>query len=233
MKQCLIIEDEKASQDMLINKIKTYFPQINIKAIIDNAPEAINYISKHKLDLVFVDNHIKRGRGMDVINHFQNRNFAVIFSTAFSEYAVEALNNNASYYLLKPYSDDEFITAVEKSLERYIDNSKSITIGSNKENIPYKSIVYLKSEGAYTIFYLEGGKTIYTSKNIGYYEKHLPVWCFFRIHHSTIVNTSKIMEIEKDKGVSVILKNGTSLNVSNRKLKKFIEQINSKSVINN
>lgn len=233
MKQCLIIEDEKASQDALIHKIKTHFPNINIKAIIDNVPEAISYISKHKIDLVFVDNHIKRGRGMDVINHFKNRNFAVIFSTAFSEYAIEALNNNASYYLLKPYSDDEFITAVEKTLEGYTDNSKSIIIGNNKENIPYQSIVYLRSEGAYTIFYLEGGKTIYTSKNIGYYEKHLPLWCFFRIHHSTIVNTSKIIEIEKDKGVSVILKNGTSLSVSNRKLKKFIEQINSESVVKN
>lgn len=233
MKQCLIIEDEKASQDMLINKIKTHFPQINIKAIIDNAPEAISYISKHKLDLVFVDNHIKRGRGMDVINHFQNRNFAVIFSTAFSEYAVEALNNNASYYLLKPYSDNEFITAVEKTLESYTDFSKSIVIGSNKESILYQSIVYMKSEGAYTIFYLEGGKTIYTSKNIGYYEKHIPSWCFFRIHHSTIVNTSKIIDIIKNKGVSVLLKNGTSLSVSNRKSKKFIEQINSKSVTNN
>ena len=233
MKQCLIIEDEKASQDMLINKIKTHFPQINIKAIIDNAPEAISYISKHKLDLVFVDNHIKRGRGMDVINYFQNRNFAVIFSTAFSEYAVEALNNNASYYLLKPYSDNEFITAVEKTLESYTDFSKSIVIGSNKESILYQSIVYMKSEGAYTIFYLEGGKTIYTSKNIGYYEKHIPSWCFFRIHHSTIVNTSKIIDIIKNKGVSVLLKNGTSLSVSNRKSKKFIEQINSKSVTNN
>nr|WP_314866595.1 LytTR family DNA-binding domain-containing protein [uncultured Flavobacterium sp.] len=225
MIQCLIIEDEKASQDALIYKLKLHFPEISIQAVIDNAPNAISYLSEHKIDLVFVDNHIKQGRGMDVINHFKDRSFKVVFSTAFSGYAIEALNNNASYYLLKPYSDSEFITAVNKCIISPKETSKSIIIGSNKEIVLFKSILYLQSEGAYTIFHLEGGKTIYTSKNIGFYEKELPSKYFFRIHHSTIVNQSKIETIIKGKNTTVSLKNGTQLPISTRKLKNFITQI--------
>lgn len=231
--QCLIIEDEKASQDSLVKKLKKLFPRIHIQAIIDNAPDAISYLSNHKIDLVFVDNHIKRGKGMDVINNFKKRDFSVIFTTAFSEYAIEALNNGASYYLLKPYSDQELISAVTIFLDKYNDNSNSIIVGSGKEIIQLNSVLFLQSEGAYTIFYLEGGRNIFTSKNIGYYEKHLPSRVFFRIHHSTIVNISKIMEVQKDKNTAVILKNGTKLSVSARKVKRFIAQINSEIIINN
>jgi two-component system LytT family response regulator len=224
MIQCVIIEDEKASQDTLIRKLNFFYPNINIKAVIDNAPEAITYLSENKIDLVFVDNHIKQGRGMDVINHFQEKKFKVIFSTAFSEYAIEALNKNASYYLLKPYSDSEFKTAINKCITSLKETSKSITIGSNKEIIAFKTILYLQSEGAYTIFHLENGKTIYTSKNIGYYEKKLPSKFFFRIHHSTIVNQLKIEKIHRGINTMAILKNGIQLKISTRKQKDFLIQ---------
>ena len=226
MIQCVIIEDEKASQDALIRKLNVFYPNINITAVIDNAPGAITYLSENKIDLVFVDNHIKQGRGMDVINHFKEKKFKIIFSTAFSEYAIEALNNNASYYLLKPYSDDEFKLAVQKCVLSDKDTIKSITIGSNKEIVFFKSILHLQSEGAYTIFHLEGGKTIYTSKNIGYYEKLLPSKYFFRIHHSSIVNQSKIKTINKGLNAYALLKNGTQLQISTRKLKEFLQYFN-------
>ena len=227
MINCLIVEDEKASQVMLLEKIQKNFPEIAIKAIIDNVDETVQFLKKNKIDLIFLDNQIKGGSGLDILKHFENPNFSIIFCTAYSEYAVEALNNKATYYLLKPYSEKEFSIAVERFFQNYYANCNFIIIGNKREMIPHNDILYLESEGAYTFFYLINGKTIFTSKNIGYYQSKLPSKLFFRIHHSIIVNIEMIDQYKSGKNAQVILKEKKiTLPISIRKLKEFLSKMN-------
>jgi two-component system LytT family response regulator len=225
MIHCILIEDEKASQEILVEKLSVLFPDFKVDAIIDNIGDAENYLKTKKVDLVFLDNCIKGGNGIDLIKKMSNRDFEVIFTTAFSEFAIDALNNKASYYLLKPYGDNEFITAVENFLKNNLLRSNKILIDSQNGAIHLDVILYLQSEGSYTTFFIEGGKKIMTSKNIGFYEKKLPLNNFFRIHHSIIVNTDKIERVEVGKKNNIYLRNNKiMLPISTRKVSSFIDK---------
>jgi two-component system LytT family response regulator len=225
MIHCILIEDEKASQEILIKKLSIFYPEIKIDAVIDNIDEAENYLKTKKVDLVFLDNCIKGGNGIDLIKKITDRDFEIIFTTAFAEFAIDALNNKATYYLLKPYSDTEFSSALEIFIKNNSLKTGKILIGSHVGSINFNTIQYLKSEGSYTTFFIEGGKKILTSKNIGYYEKKLPLNSFFRIHHSIVVNTDKIDRLEIGKKNSLYLKNSkVVLPISIRKVSSFLEK---------
>lgn len=225
MIHCILIEDEKASQEILLKKLSLFYPEIIIDAIIDAIDEAENYLKTKKVDLVFLDNCIKGGNGIDLIKKFPNRDFEVIFTTAFAEYAIDALNNKATYYLLKPYGDTEFVNAVETFLKDNVLKANKILLDSHNGAIHLDIILYLQSEGSYTTFFIEGGKKILTSKNIGYYEKKLPSNSFFRIHHSIIVNTEKIERVEVGKQNNLYLRNSTIvLPISTRKVSSFLDK---------
>jgi two-component system, LytTR family, response regulator len=91
--------------------------------------------------------------------------------------------------------------------------------------LPVKEILYLISEGNYTSIFLENKQKIVSSRNLGDYETLLDNLHFFRIHHSTIINLSQIREYLKGEGGSVILSDGTELDVSKRKKKEFLDMI--------
>lgn len=225
MIHCILIEDEKASQEILIKKLSIFYPEIKIDAVIDNIDEAEIYLKTKKVDLVFLDNCIKGGNGIDLIKKFTNRDFEVIFTTAYAKFAVDALNNKATYYLLKPYGDKEFTNAIGAYLKENLLKINKILIDSHNGAVHLDIILYLQSEGSYTTFFIEGGKKILTSKNIGYYEKKLPTNNFFRIHHSIIVNTDKIEKVEIGKKNSLYLRNSkVVLPISIRKVSSFLDK---------
>lgn len=224
MINCLIIEDEIASQELLVSKINFHFPKLKIKGIIDNVSEAIQFLKNNKIDLVFLDNQIKEGRGLDIIKQFENPTFSVIYCTAFPEYAIDALNYNALYYLLKPYTTEEFKVAINKYFSKSnIKNNDYIILNHNstKYKIPFDEIYYIKSEGSYTTFYLSTNKEIVTSKNIGSYIDKIPTNLFYRIHHSSIININMIKSFHLGSNPYVVLLNDVELTISKRKLKDF------------
>jgi two-component system LytT family response regulator len=100
MIKCVIVEDELPAQALLADKLKRLFPEIAIMCMFDYMQEAVNYLSHNKVDLVFLDNRLKGGFGLDVIEQTGHLDFEVIFATAYSEYAVDALNKGAIFYLL-------------------------------------------------------------------------------------------------------------------------------------
>jgi two-component system LytT family response regulator len=118
MIKCVIVEDELTGQALLADKLKRLFPEITVKCIIDNKQEAVTYLNHNVVDIVFLDNRLKGGFGLDVIQQMEHPDFEVIFATAYSQYAVEALNNGAIFYLLKPFSDADFSEAVEKAIRK-------------------------------------------------------------------------------------------------------------------
>jgi two-component system LytT family response regulator len=227
MIKCVIVEDELTGQALLADKLKRLFPEITVKCIIDNKQEAVTYLNHNVVDIVFLDNRLKGGFGLDVIQQMEHPDFEVIFATAYSQYAVEALNNGAIFYLLKPFSDADFSEAVEKAIRKTNEKKNQLSIGVGTENIiKLDDIMYIESEGSYSVFTLLNKSTMMASKNLGYFENRLPTDTFFRIHHSFIVNIKHVIKVKNGPSPQLVLADGiTCLPVSQRKAKAVFEQL--------
>lgn len=221
MIKCIIVEDEIAGQLILKKKLQINFPEINVLCVVDNVNEAVLQIDNEKPDLVFMDVQIKGGTGFDVLERLEYLNFETIFITAYDNYAIEAINKNASYYLLKPLSNDEFIIGVEKILERIKQKNglPFILVPSKGIQIPLSldDVYFLESSGAYTNINSETEKFV-SSRNLGYYEKTLPPKQFIRTHHSFLVNIHKVEKIIKGRSGTLIMKNGVEIPISQRRI---------------
>ena len=110
--KAIIVEDEQISRDILRNYIGKYCPNVSLLGEASTIEEGYALIQKHELDLVFLDVEMPFGNAFDLLERVENRTFETVFVTAYDQYAMEALNSHASYYLLKPISIDELIKAV-------------------------------------------------------------------------------------------------------------------------
>lgn len=226
MIKCLIVEDEIAGQEMLLRKLKIHFPECDVIAVIDNKEDAIDYLLNNELDLVFLDVQIKGGTGLEVLESIKQPEFESIFITAYDKYAIEALNSNASYYLLKPIHDREFKKGMLAILDKIRTKNKKnavILIPDKGNQIPVQleDILYFESEGAYTSIYFKEEKLL-SSKNIGYYEKLLAENQFVRSHHSYLVNITKITRMIKGRSGVLIMSDGKEIPVAQRRLSEFL-----------
>jgi len=229
MIRCLIVEDEFAAQQMLLKKINTHYPEITVLGIVDNRSEAVAFIDRNEPDLVFLDVQIKGGTGLDVLQDCTRRDFEAVFVTAYDHYAIEALNENAAYYLLKPIRDADFQKGMSVILPRI--QQKEAAKDSGFILIPHKGmqqaiqiedIIYLESDGAYTSLATESGKYI-SSRNLGFYEKTLNPQLFIRSHHSYIVNISRIQSFKKGRSGLLVMKDGTEIPVAQRRMNDFLD----------
>lgn len=226
MIRCLIVEDEQAGQQILLRKLTNMYPECNVLAIIDNKNEAVEFINNNELDLVFLDVQIIGGTGLDVLQECNKRNFETIFITAYDNFAITALNENASYYMLKPIIDEEFKKGMTLVIDK-IRHSKSptkILIPNKGVYLPINlsDIYYFESDGAYT-YVVTAEDRVLSSKNIGYYEKTLPAESFKRPHHSYIVNIDKIHLFKKGRSGILIMQNEKEIPVSQRKMNDFLD----------
>ncbi|CAM1346260.1 LytR/AlgR family response regulator transcription factor [Tenacibaculum crassostreae] len=229
----IIVEDEAISIDILRNYIAKYCPNVELVGEASNIEEAQKLIDKNDLDLVFLDVEMPFGNAFDLLEKIENRTFEVVFVTAYDHYAIEALNNQATYYLLKPISIDELIKAVnlvaeikekESELESSVltpkiaANSSKITIPTQDgfEVINSKDILFCKADDNYTELYFETTKKL-VSKTLKYFEDVLNDGSFVRIHKSFLVNANEIVKYKKGKGGSVVLSNGKEIMVSSSK----------------
>ncbi|PSG91545.1 LytR/AlgR family response regulator transcription factor [Aurantibacter aestuarii] len=227
----ILVEDEKLSRDILSNYLQKYCPNINLVGQAENIKEGLKLIENNNLDLVFLDVEMPYGNAFDLLDQVENRSFETIFVTAYNNYAIDALNAHASYYLMKPIEIDELIKAVnyvesiklkENALQEKI--LVPITTGvQGKITIPQqdgfeiletKDIMFCKADDNYTEIYLNTNKKKVVSKTLKYFDEILADSGFARIHKSYLVNINEITKYVKGKGGSVILSNGKELSVS-------------------
>ena len=110
--KAIIVEDEQISREIIRNYLGKYCLNVQVLGEASNIEDAYKLIQKHELDLVFLDVEMPFGNAFDLLEKVENRTFETVFVTAYDQYAIDALNNHASYYLLKPISIDELIKAV-------------------------------------------------------------------------------------------------------------------------
>ena len=227
----ILVEDEQLSRDILSKYIAKYCPNINLLGQAENIQQGLDLIEAHDLDLVFLDVEMPYGNAFDLLDKVESRTFETVFVTAYNNYAIDALNAQASYYLMKPIEIDELIKAVdyvvevkekENALQEQILVPKLKTV-SGKITIPQqdgfevietKNILYCKADDNYTEIYLNTNKKKLVSKTLKYFDDALNTSGFARIHKSYLVNVNEITKYVKGKGGSVVISNGKELSVS-------------------
>lgn len=227
----IIVEDEETSREILRNYLKKYCPNVQILGEASNVEEALILIRNNNLDLVFLDVEMPYGNAFDLLDKVGDINFETVFVTAYNQYAIEALNAHASYYLMKPISIDDLIKAVdhvteikfkEDALQDQVLVPKTnavigkITIPQQDgfEVINTADILYCKADDNYTEIYLNTNKKKVVSKTLKYFEDALNDTSFARVHKSYLVNVNEIVKYLKGKGGSVVLSNGKQIMVS-------------------
>ncbi len=227
----ILVDDEKTSRDILRNYLTKYCPNINIIDEAENIKQALALTKKHQLDLIFLDVEMPYGNAFDFIDQLKNPEFEIVFVTAYDHYAIDALNNDAAYYLTKPISIDNLIKAVvhvtdlkikEDQLQNTILKPKTskiagkITIPTQNgfEILSLQDIIYAKADDNYTEIFLVNKTKKLVSKTLKHFETLLKDDGFARIHKSFLVNINAIVSYNKGSGGTIIVSNGKELNVS-------------------
>lgn len=112
--KAIIIDDEKDSRQILAGYLARYCPDVIVSGFGESVATGLEVIQKNKPDIVFLDIEMPYGNGFDLLDKVGEVTFETVFVTAFSNYAIQALNQSAAYYLLKPIDIDELIKGVEK-----------------------------------------------------------------------------------------------------------------------
>ena len=234
----IIVEDEETSREILTNYLAKYCPNIILKGEAANVEEALVLIRNNDLDVVFLDVEMPFGNAFDLLDKVGDRQFETVFVTAYNQYAIDALNAHASYYLLKPISIDKLIEAVDyvtaikekenalqnsilKPLQTQVAGKITIPLQNGFEVLQMEDILYCQADDNYTQIYLKKGKRL-VSKTLKYFEDALSEKGFARVHKSYLVNVNEITEYKKGKGGSVVLSSGKEIMVSPSRKKELL-----------
>ncbi|SHJ15575.1 two component transcriptional regulator, LytTR family [Mesonia phycicola] len=213
MIKAIALDDEP----LALNVIETYcnkISSIQLLAKFTSQEEALAFLKKHQVEVLFLDINMPKSTGIDFCNALTQK-YKVVFTTAFSQYAVEGFNLNASDYLLKPFSIDRFKVAVQKveheiNLEQNASSSINdylvIKADYKLHQINYNDIIYIEALDDYIKIYLEDEKKIVARHTMKRILEKLPSTLFKRTHRSYIVSLNKITTLQKD---SILINNIT------------------------
>lgn len=241
---CMILDDEARNAQLLTKMLAGYCPQVQVLATETDARKGLTMIRELQPQLLFLDIEMPHLNGFEMLKQLEPVQFEVIFVTAYSHYAVEAFEHHAIGYLTKPINTEKLIsvvnTAADKIEQKAFNRNLFSLIESSGKNtqsqkIPLSTsnglvfvkladIMYCESNGNYTSFFLNDGKSILVSRQLGEYEKLLPDADFTRIHDKYIINLSYIREYIKGSGGDVVLENGKELPVASRRKDDFLSR---------
>ena len=241
--KAIIVDDEPDGIKTLQKMLESYCPNVNVAATCSNATIAKQQLEETKPDVVFLDIQMPGKSGLDLLTELPNKDFEVIFVTAHNEYMLQALQYSAADYLLKPVDEDRLVEAVQRAEKRMQPGRKEWTEtlmhNLNKTGNPTEmrlclptlkgflvvkldDIIYCEAERSYTIFHLEGKKTVTVSKSLIEYDNLLQDTQFLRIHKSFLVNLHHVKEYQRGEGGTVIMSDNAEIEVSRRKKEFFL-----------
>jgi two-component system LytT family response regulator len=232
MKKIILIDDEPLALVLLREYLET-FPDLEVVAECGDGFEGIKAITLHQPDLIFLDIQMPKINGFELLELLPEQP-AVIFTTAYDEYALKAFETNALDYLLKPFSKERFQQAINKWLQNPVNSSASkvslteiphkqpeeqnrivIKDGSEISIIPTSELEYLEAYDDYVKIHHKG-KVHLKKKTMNYFEQLLNPAIFIRIHRSYILNINELAKIESFEKNSylAILRSGKRIPIS-------------------
>lgn len=207
MVNCLIVDDEPIARDIIANYCSN-LPYLHVVAFCENALQAKAELQKQEVDIIFLDINMPVLDGIRFLKTLKNPP-QVIFTTAYKEYAVEAFDIAACDYLVKPFSLERFIIAVDKAIERLQVSPEQLPLKNETKTedhifikadgkiykIEFTDLLFAEAKGNYTKI-VTTDSIILVGMTFSSFEEMLPKTLFIRVHRSFIVNKSRITHIE-------------------------------------
>jgi len=239
--KAIIIDDEKHCREVLHTLLTRYCKHIEVVGQFAGGEEALSSIEEIAPDLMFLDIEMPGMSGFDFLQQLNNRSIAVIFTTAYNDYAIKAIKHSALDYLLKPVDKDELVEAVNKATssrdvkvaQRVEDLLQSMQAPKTNKRFAVPTmegltllnpdeVEYVKSDGPYSHFYFTDKRHLIISKTLKEAEEVLPAADFFRIHHSYLVNMKYITKYLRGEGGEVVMHSGEHIPVSRSRKQDFL-----------
>ncbi len=234
MLKLLLIDDEVDALEVLEWKLKKYVSNIEV-TMCSSAIKALKICEDLKPDIVFLDIQMPEMNGFSFLENLTSKNFKLIFTTAFDEFALKAIKENAIDYLLKPIDKAELIHAVEKarlSIENDDLGAKVHSLLNTIHNPPCKinisadgkiyiiephDVIMLQADKSYTTIFLKSNQKIVVSKTLKEVEKKFMMHSFYRVHNSYLINLDHVKAYLKRMGGELVLTNELTASVSRNK----------------
>ena len=239
----MIVDDEQASIDLLQWLIGQYCPDISTMKTARSGQEALPLIHSFQPDLIFLDIQMPHQSGFDLLTNIDNWNFEVIFTTAYNEFAIQAIRFSALDYLLKPIDESELKKAIERYkvkriyapagqilFRNFIQNISqgnrekfklALADASEIKYVQVDEIIRLQAESNYTHIFLTGNKVFISAKTLKEYDEMLQGQRFLRVHKSHLVNPMHIQAYDRQ-GI-LQMSDDSKVEVARRK-KEFLQQ---------
>lgn len=244
MIKAVIIDDEPKAIQSLTWELSGFSDEIEVIKTFTSPEDAIDYIDSNVLDCLFLDIQMPTMDGFQLLGKLTNKDFAVVITTAYNEFAIKALKNEAIDYLLKPIDSDdlkETIKKVKKHTSKLMSSNKieevllsfnarfdqkRITINTDGKLIflDAEEIEYVESDGNYSTIVLDKAQKIVLTKKLKEMMEILPENQFFRIHNSYIINLKKIKEFIKSEGY-VVMASSFRIPVARQRKSDFLEKL--------
>ncbi len=241
MIRCITIDDEPLALIQLTGYIEKV-PFLKLVKACNSALEALDLLAKDPVDLIFADINMPDLNGVDFVKSLVNKPI-IIFTTAYTEYAIEGFRVNALDYLLKPFGYNEFLKAANKALHQYelqakiqqypLPASPEVPAENGNNNLFIKAdykmirldmnkIIYMESQNEYIRIFFEDQKPVMTLLSMKKLEERLPAERFMRVHRSYIVNLEKITAVANNR---IIYGKDTYIPIGNQYKDKFNEYL--------
>lgn len=193
--KCIIVDDEELARTLLT----TYVDKIEHLQLVgryENGVDALNALRLQQIDLIFLDIQMPDLRGTDLAKLVGNST-QIIFTTAYSEYALEGFELSALDYVLKPITFERFLMAVQKCKPTQIEDQQGMTIKSGYDlyKVKFTDIRYIESDSEYVTFYTKDRK-IMSHQSLKALEQELPSDTFMRVHRSFIINKQHVSALK-------------------------------------
>ncbi|MBN2728595.1 MAG: response regulator transcription factor [Bacteroidales bacterium] len=228
--KCLAVDDEPFALKQIVSYIEQT-PFLDLVKSCGNAIEALEFIKKEHVDLIFLDINMPEMTGMELAKSLDSKTM-VIFTTAYEEFALESYEVEAIDYILKPISRDDFMRAARKAADRKMPKgletvkTDEFFVKSDGKiiRISLEEITYIESMSEYVRIHFDEGKSIMTLMSMKNLDSTLPQKDFMRVHRSYIVNLNKVQTIERNR---IVFNKETYIPVSDQykdAFKEFVEK---------
>jgi two-component system LytT family response regulator len=247
MIKALLVDDEAKARNILHYFLTNLVPEVGEVQHAESVEAALQLLQTFTPDIVFLDIEMPNQNGFDFLLQLKDPTFDIIFTTAYNQYAIQAIRFSALDYLLKPVDPDELKNAIQRYLAKKESAAQKSQLFNNLiSNIGHKDIkdfniavpssdgvhffsihdiLRLEADRSYTHIHLAGKKPFLASKTLKHFEDMLEEFDFVRTHKSHLVNPKHITRISNDNEF-VVLTDGSKVEVSRRKKEEVQQRLN-------